>query len=46
MGGQLATKYAQKFTHVARKATIPVQNGANLKVDFFESLNYPRYHIG
>ena len=34
------------LTHVARKATLPVQNRTNLKVDFFESLNPPRCHMG
>ena len=33
-------------THVARKATLRVQNGTNLKVDFFECLDPPRYHMG
>ena len=42
MSGQLATKYAQMFTHVAKMATIPVQNGTNSKVDFFESLRHTR----
>ena len=33
-------------SHVARKATLRVQNGTNLKVDFFECLDPPRYHMG
>ena len=33
-------------TLVARKATLPVQNGTNLKVDFFECLDPLRYHMG
>ena len=31
---------------VARKPTLPVQNGTNLKVDFFECLDPPRCHMG
>ena len=46
---RIKTKSEENFskfnTHVAvaRKATLPVQNGTNLKVDFFECLDPPRY---
>ena len=39
------TAAAWPATHVARKVILPVQNGTNLKVDFFECLDPPRCHM-
>ena len=39
-------RYVVSRAHVTRKDTLRVQNGTNLKVDFFECLDPPRYHMG